>query len=57
MREAEAVRSVHFEAWCLEALAEAMDLDVQVPLGPHPVADERQPLARVQDLSRRAAGA
>lgn len=54
--EAPAARSVHFEAWCLEALAEALDLDVQVPLGPYPERDVRIQLERTADPVRRQRG-
>ena len=54
--EAQAARSVHFEAWCLEALAEALDLDVQVPLGPYPERDVRIQLERTADPVRRQRG-
>jgi hypothetical protein len=56
VREAEAARSVHFEAWCLEALAEALDLDVQVPLGPHPEGDVRAQVERMADPAVRRRG-
>ncbi len=55
-REAEAVRSVHFEAWCLEALGEALELDVQVPLGPYPERDVRAQVERLSDPARRRRG-
>lgn len=52
VRQAEPVRSVHFEAWCLEALAEALDLGVQVPLGPYPEREVRTQVERMDGASR-----
>ena len=56
VREAQPVRSVHFEAWCLEALAEALELDIQVPLGPYPERDVRAQVERMADPARRERG-
>ncbi len=54
--EAEPARTVHFEAWCFDALAESLGLEVQVPLGPYPERDVRAQLERVAEPEKRRRG-
>lgn len=46
--------TVHFESWCLEALAETLDPELMVPLGPHPERDLRIQLERSRPEVRAA---
>jgi hypothetical protein len=39
-------RQVHFEAWAMQALAESLDPDIAVPVGPHSEHDLRAQLER-----------
>lgn len=52
----DAARSVHFEAWCFEVLAESMGIALMVPLGPYPERDVRAQLERLDDAARRQWG-
>jgi hypothetical protein len=50
--------TVHFEAWAMQALAEALDADLTVPIGPHSERDLRTQLERSRpDLRQRGLAA
>jgi Lantibiotic dehydratase, N terminus len=50
--------TVHFEAWAMQALAEALDSDLIVPVGPHSERDLRTQLKRSRpDLRQRGLAA
>jgi hypothetical protein len=50
--------TVHFEAWAMQALAEALDADLTVPVGPHSERDLRTQLERSRpDLRQRGLAA
>jgi hypothetical protein len=50
--------TVHFEAWAIQALAEALDADLTVPVGPHSERDLRTQLERSRpDLRQRGLAA
>lgn len=49
-------RSVHFEAWCFEVLADTLGVSLEVPLGPYPERDARAQLERLPDPNLRQRG-
>jgi hypothetical protein len=51
-----AAREVHFEGWAVQALAQALSDDLQVPLGPWPERDLRALLDGHEDEQLRARG-
>lgn len=53
-RQLVASRSVHFETWCIEALAKAIDGTLSIPMSPHPERELRLQLApRADDTAER----
>jgi Lantibiotic dehydratase, N terminus len=51
-------RTVHFEAWAMQALAEALDADITVPVGPHSERDLRIQLEQARpDVRERGVAA
>jgi hypothetical protein len=49
-------RHLHFEGWAIQALAESLDADLRVPLGPWPEQDLRAMLEVLDDAELRRRG-
>jgi hypothetical protein len=54
--ELERERALHFEAWGIQSLAEALDPDLRIPTGPHAEQDLRMALEAHSDSATRTRG-